>query len=84
MVSHDVTMKHRTQLLLEERHYAYLKREASVRRCSLSSALRDLLEERMSRSALPMEEDPVLQIAGKYDGPAGAEGRNAEEILYGR
>jgi hypothetical protein len=78
-------MKHRTQILLEEKHYAYLKREAASRRCSLSGALRGLLEEKMAgaEESLVPEDDPVLQIAGKYHSGHTNTARNDEDILYG-
>lgn len=78
-------MKHRTQLLLDDRHYAFLKQEAQKRRCSISSALRSLLEEKIeiaSRSRAP-EDDPVLEIAGKYESGHPDTAEKAEKILYG-
>ncbi|HEY5892630.1 MAG TPA: hypothetical protein VIT91_05305 [Chthoniobacterales bacterium] len=78
-------MKHRTQLLLDDHHYAFLKREAQLRRCSISSALRSLLQEKMetmARNTAP-EDDPVFEIAGKYASGHTDTAEKAEEILYG-
>lgn len=79
-------MKHRTQLLLEAGHYAYLKREAKARRCSLSGALRNLLDEQMRREMAPAEtgEDAILKIAGSFRSGHSNTSSRDEEILYGR
>ena len=77
-------MKHRTQILLEDRHYVFLKELALSERKSISAALRELLDEvRERREGKEPEGDPVLEIIGKFEGPHEHGGRNAEEILYG-
>jgi hypothetical protein len=78
-------MKHRTQVLIEPKHHAYLQREARARQCSLSGALRCLLDERMSRDArrLPAAEDPVLKAAGTFRSGHSDTAARDEEFLYG-
>ena len=74
-------MKTRTQVLLEPRHEAYLRREADERNCSMSAALRSLLDEKMTSGT--RTSDPFAALAGSVDGEAGPAGRHADEILYG-
>jgi hypothetical protein len=75
-------MKLRTQLLLEPRHDALLRREARARKCSISAALRSVLDERIGAAALPGQ-GPLDALAGAANGPRGSGGREAEDLLYG-
>jgi|GEM_PF-2091520 len=75
-------MKERTQILLESRQGAVLRREAKARKCSVSAVLRQLIDEHpcFSRS---VGDDPFSALAGAVDGSRDPVGRNAETFLYG-
>ncbi len=79
--------RHRTQLILEDEHYTYLKETANRRGVSISSLVREMVEmyqvEQRHRPGA-VREDPMMAIAGDFEGSGEAVGRNAEEILYGR
>jgi hypothetical protein len=80
-------MNHRTQLILDERSYAFLKREAKREGLSISETLRRLLQDRIEIARVAGNaDDPVLALIGKYrsKGPQKAIGRHAEDYLYGR
>ena len=79
-------MKHRTQVLLDPRHHAYLRQEAEARKCSLSGALRRLIDDRMTAESqrVPDAADPVLNVAGTFRSGRSDTASRDEEILYGR
>jgi len=74
-------MKTRTQVLLDPRHEAFLRRQAKERNCSISAALRSLLDEKIN--ATVGDSDPFAAMAGSVDGEHGPAGRQAEDLLYG-
>ncbi|MDD5260561.1 MAG: hypothetical protein PHD76_01810 [Methylacidiphilales bacterium] len=76
-------MKLRTQLLLQPAHHTFLKRKALERNSSISAALRDLLDEKMSESKAVTENDPVLKLVAKYASGYSDTSRRSKEILYG-
>ena len=80
-------MAHRTQLILDDGSYGFLKREAKRAGVSISEMLRRFLRDRMqlARKARGAE-DPVLALVGKHrsKGPRKPIGRHAEDYLYGR
>jgi len=70
-------------VLLEPRHDALLRREARARKCSISAALRSVLDERIGSVRKPPGQGPLDTLAGASDGPPGSGGRDAETLLYG-
>lgn len=76
-------MQKRTQILLEPGHHDYLKREAKLRRSSISGVVRDLLDEKMAGArAVGEDADPVLGIIGKYASGRRDTSLRSKEILY--
>jgi len=74
-------MKIRSQVLLDAKHDAWLRREARLRKCSVSATLRQILDERL---AMPRSDgDPFADLAGSVDGSKEPVGRNADTYLYG-
>jgi hypothetical protein len=80
-------MAHRTQLILDETSYGFLKREAKRAGVSISEMLRRFLRDRIQTARKAKDaEDPVLLLAGQYrsKGPRKPIGREAEDYLYGK
>lgn len=75
-------MKHRTQVLLEDKHYVFLKERAIQERKSLSAILRRILDE-AERGSREQTHDPVLDIIGKFASGHTDTAERAEDILYG-
>lgn len=63
---------HRSQVLLEEKHYRFLVDEAKRRRQTISSVLRDWIDHRMqSQEQRPLDQDPLWEMVGIAQGGKG-------------
>ena len=73
---------HRTQVLLERRHYEMLKRLAREERLSLSALLRQILDESLFPSEERGKRPNLKALAGLGRDPYLA-GRDHDQALYG-
>jgi hypothetical protein len=73
---------HRTQVLLEPRHYQALKRLAREEGLSLSALLRQILEEHLFQQQEKEQHPPLSTLAGLGRDPSLA-GRDHDQALYG-
>ena len=73
---------HRTQIQLEERQFRYLKTEARRNGKSISALLRELVDRHIHEQD-KSGNDPLLEIVGMAEGPAGATARDHDDYLYG-
>lgn len=73
---------HRTQIQLEERQYRYLKAKARRSGKSISALLRELVDNQI-RKQDEGGNDPLLEIIGIAEGPAGSTARRHDDYLYG-
>ena len=71
---------HRTQVSLEERHYAFLSAEARRLGVSAAEVVRRLLDERMA--AIGARDGAIDRLAGIARGNGGDIARRHDEILY--
>ena len=77
-------MTQRTQLILDDSAYVYLKEQAGENGLSMSECVRQLVREKMKKGASKSgKKDPFAKMVGAFKGPIGAGGRNAEDELYG-
>lgn len=70
---------HRTQILLEERHYAFLKKLARKENKSISQVLREILDKYVRKS----ETYPLSSLAGIAEDEE-CYGRDHDRWLYGK
>lgn len=82
-------MKTRTQILIEDEHYSYLKEEALRERVSISSVVREMVEEAIERrlrnsDGTDTKNDPLGGMIGSYASGHADTSSRADEILYGR
>ncbi|MGV6816903.1 MAG: ribbon-helix-helix protein, CopG family [Thiotrichales bacterium] len=73
---------HRTQIQLEERQYRYLKAKARRSNKSISALLRELVNDQI-REQEKRGDEPLLEIVGMAEGPAGSTARRHDDYLYG-
>ena len=71
---------HRTQISLEQRHYAFLSAEARRLGVSAAEIVRRLLDERMA--AVEPGGNAIDRLAGIGRGDGSDVGRRHDEILY--
>ena len=72
---------HRTQIQLEERQFRYLKAKARRNGKSISALLRELVDHHIHEQA-ESGNDPLMEIVGMVEGPAGATARNHDAYLF--
>lgn len=82
-------MKTRTQILLEDEHYHYLKEQALREGASISCVVREMIGEAIQmrqrdEAAARVQEDPFDALLGKYASGHSDTSARADEILYGR
>ena len=77
-------MTQRTQLILDDSAYVYLKEQAGENGMSMSECVRQLVREKMKNvPSKSGKKDPFAKMVGAFRGAGGACGRNAENELYG-
>lgn len=72
---------HRTQISIEDEHYAYLVREARSAGVSIAGLLRQMIVERMQGQT--EASDPLDALAGIAEGDGTTVGREHDRYLYG-
>jgi hypothetical protein len=72
----------RTNIVLEEWQYQYLRDRAARERKSLSALIRDLIRAAAAPPGARAGRDPILSIIGLAPGRGGA--RRHDEVLYRR
>jgi predicted DNA-binding ribbon-helix-helix protein len=70
---------HRTQVILDERHYAFLKKKAEQEKKSISQVLREILDNHTRRSSIYS----LLSLAGIAEDTE-CYGRDHDKWLYGK
>jgi len=75
---------HRTNIVLEEWHYRFLKDRADKEGKSMSAVVRELIEASTRPDPASVKDDPLFDLVGRYRGgrPDGAEAH--DEIVYAR
>ncbi len=74
---------HRTQVLLEDWQYQYLRQLSSQTNRSVSSILREWVAESIqSRTQEPVSQDPFFDIIGMVGGDGTPVGRHHDRYLY--
>lgn len=76
--------KHRTQISLEDWQYQMLLDLSRKTSKSLSAIIRDLVEEKFSKSSSALKSDPLFGIVGLASGDGSAVAREHDEHLYGK
>jgi predicted CopG family antitoxin len=83
VIFYDVTggdvIMHRTQVLLEDRHYAFLKKKSEEENKSISQVLREILDRYARRSKIYS----LSSIAGIAE-DSECYGRDHDKWLYGK
>lgn len=73
---------HRSQVMLEDKHYRFLVDEAKRRRQSISSVLRDWIDHRMeSQEQRPLDQDPLWEMVGIAQGGKGKVSEDHDRYL---
>lgn len=78
------TVKHRTQISLEDWQYEALLEMSKKTKKSLSGIIRDLIAEKLSRQAVRAKEDPVWGIIGLGAGDGSPVAREHDKFLYAK
>lgn len=74
---------HRTQISIEEDQYYSLRHYAETHRKSISSVIRDLLNQHISNiQPDELNKNPLQQIKGIVSGKEKSVGRNHNDIIY--
>jgi len=75
---------HRTQISLTKRQYQYLRRLAAETGRSMSSIIRELVDEKIGTQVpQPLEQDPFFEIIGMVAGDGTSVAREHDRYLYG-
>ncbi|MBI4378632.1 MAG: hypothetical protein HY578_05990 [Nitrospinae bacterium] len=78
------TTKHRTQISLEDWQYQILMEISKKTQKSLSSIIRELISEKLSRQTVKTEEDPIWGIIGLGTGDGSSVAREHDRFLYAK
>lgn len=78
------TVKHRTQISLEDWQYQILLERSRKTKKSLSSLVRDLLTEKFSKQAVKAKEDSIWGIIGLGSGDGSSVAREHDRFLYAK
>jgi hypothetical protein len=76
--------KHRTQISLEKWQYQMLLELSRTTRKSLSAIVRDLVEEKFTKTASSRKKDSLYGIVGLSSGDGASVAREHDDHLYGR
>ena len=74
----------RTQVSLNEREHAFLRREARRRRTSMAALVRELIQDRMAADRRVPADHPLRNIIGLARGDGAPVSEKHDEYLYGR
>jgi hypothetical protein len=72
----------RTNIVLEEAQYQYLKDRAQREGKSMSALVRELIETSICASKEDIKDDPIFKIIGMGRGRGRGAARRHDEILY--
>jgi len=76
--------KHRTQVSLERWQYQMLLDLSRTTRKSLSAIVRDLVEEKLTKTVSSRKKDSLHGILGLSSGDGASVAREHDDYLYGR
>lgn len=76
------SVKHRTQVSLEDWQYQVLLETSRKTKKSLSSIIRELVTEKFSRQAESAKSDPIMKIIGIGAGDGSPVAREHDKYLY--
>jgi len=76
--------KHRTQISLEKWQYQMLMELSRTTRRSLSAILRDLVDEKLTKTVSDRKKDSLYGIVGMSSGDGASVAREHDEHLYGK
>ena len=78
------SIKHRTQISLEDWQYQALLDLSRKTKKSLSGIIREMITDRFSKSASEQAKDPVFDLIGIGRGDGSSVARRHDMYLYGR
>ncbi|MCL4491482.1 MAG: ribbon-helix-helix domain-containing protein [Nitrospirae bacterium] len=78
------SVKHRTQISLEDWQYQTLLEISRKKKKSLSAIIRELLSEKLSAQATRKEADPISELMGIGSGDGLPVAREHDKYLYGK
>ena len=78
------SVKHRTQISLEDWQYQALLEISRKTQKSLSSIIRELLSEKLLTQAVNKKTDPVSKLMGIGSGDGSSVAREHDKYLYGK
>jgi len=78
------SIKHRTQISLEDWQYHMLLEMSKKTKKSLSSIIRDLLAEKFSKLPADKKQDPLFELVGIGSGDGSPVAREHDRYLYSK
>ena len=78
------SIKHRTQISIEDWQYHMLLEMSRKTKKSLSSIIRDLLAEKFSKLPSDKEQDPLFELVGIGSGDGSPVAREHDRYLYSK
>ena len=78
------SIKHRTQISLEDWQYHMLLEMSRKTKKSLSSIIRDLLAEKFSKLPSDKKQDPLFELVGIGSGDGSPVAREHDRYLYSK
>jgi len=78
------SIKHRTQISLEDWQYNMLLEMSRKTKKSLSSIIRDLLAEKFSKLPSDKKQDPLFELVGIGSGDGSPVAREHDRYLYSK
>jgi len=78
------TIKHRTQISLDDWQYQLLLEISRKSKKSLSALIRDLITDRFAATPEEIRHDPVFEIVGIGKSGHKKTARNHDAVLYGK
>jgi hypothetical protein len=78
------SIKHRTQISLEDWQYNMLIEMSRKTKKSLSSIIRDLLAEKFSKLPSDKKQDPLFELVGIGSGDGSPVAREHDRYLYSK
>ena len=78
------SVKHRTQISLEDWQYQAILELSKKTRQSISAIIRELLSDRLLSNTVDKEKDPLTKIIGIGNGNGKPVARKHDKYLYGK
>lgn len=76
------TVKHRTQISLEDWQYQALLEMSRKTKKSLSGIIRDLINDKFSKQMIKKDKEPLFKLIGIGAGDGSAAAREHDKYLY--